>query len=215
MGTLMKILGERAMNPYMDGLDDIRKAKIKEFFETSEVKAKDKPPAPVPVPVAIQSKPMMKKKLPPKTGNGSAAAVKKIPPAIQVEEPPTPSKQSLPPRPVTKLSGLKLQKKPINNTNSNSPKKVPGEEPTAPTLPVSKFGLTGRGGLTGRTLQAPSISKSSEVSRELDNGLDTAEKAELEELRAGREKHATQLHEDKLERAKLIQEMNDLRMQVS
>ncbi|KAI5278960.1 Microtubule-associated protein, microtubule dynamics during spindle orientation, partial [Ascosphaera acerosa] len=36
LGTLMKILGERAMNPYMEGLDDIRKAKIKEYFQTAE-----------------------------------------------------------------------------------------------------------------------------------------------------------------------------------
>ncbi|KAL3953319.1 hypothetical protein ACCO45_013262 [Purpureocillium lilacinum] len=47
LGTVMKIIGERAMTPYLDGLDDIRKTKVKEFFETAEVKAKEKPkPAP-------------------------------------------------------------------------------------------------------------------------------------------------------------------------
>ncbi|KAL8866888.1 MAG: hypothetical protein Q9174_006017, partial [Haloplaca sp. 1 TL-2023] len=43
LGTLMKIMSERAMGPYMEGLDDIRKTKIKEFCDAAEVKAKDKP----------------------------------------------------------------------------------------------------------------------------------------------------------------------------
>ncbi|KAJ2972126.1 hypothetical protein NUW58_g9248 [Xylaria curta] len=51
LGTVMKIVGERAMNPHVEGLDDIRKTKIKEFFEKAEVKAKDKPkPKPAPAP---------------------------------------------------------------------------------------------------------------------------------------------------------------------
>jgi hypothetical protein len=37
LGTVMKIMGERAMGPYLEGLDDIRKTKIKEYFETAEV----------------------------------------------------------------------------------------------------------------------------------------------------------------------------------
>ena len=48
LGTIMKIIGERAMNPHLEGLDDIRKTKIKEFYETAEVKAKDKPKPPPP-----------------------------------------------------------------------------------------------------------------------------------------------------------------------
>jgi len=46
LGTVMKIMGERAMGPYLEGLDDIRKTKIKEYFDTAEVKAKDKPKPP-------------------------------------------------------------------------------------------------------------------------------------------------------------------------
>ncbi len=49
LGTVMKIIGERAMNPNLDGLDDIRKTRVREFYETAEVKAKEKPkPAPGP-----------------------------------------------------------------------------------------------------------------------------------------------------------------------
>jgi cytoskeleton-associated protein 5 len=43
MGTLMKIIGERAMIQFLEGLDDIRKAKIKEFFEKAEIKARARP----------------------------------------------------------------------------------------------------------------------------------------------------------------------------
>jgi len=35
---MMKIVGERAFGPALDGLDDMRKAKVKEWFEKSEVK---------------------------------------------------------------------------------------------------------------------------------------------------------------------------------
>lgn len=40
LGTLMKLVGERALNAQMDGLDDIKKAKVKEFFEKAQVKCK-------------------------------------------------------------------------------------------------------------------------------------------------------------------------------
>lgn len=50
LGTMMKVIGEKAMNPYLEGLDDIKKGKIKEFFDKAEVKikvttAKRPPPA--------------------------------------------------------------------------------------------------------------------------------------------------------------------------
>lgn len=40
LGTLMKVVGERTMNPFMDGMDDLRKAKVKEFYDSAEVKYK-------------------------------------------------------------------------------------------------------------------------------------------------------------------------------
>lgn len=45
-------------------------------------------------------------------------------------------------------------------------------------------------------------------------GLGAAEKAELEELRADKERWARQLQEDKSEKARLLQEINDLQLQV-
>ena len=40
LGYLLKILGERAMGPTMENLDDIRKGKVKEFAEKAQVKCK-------------------------------------------------------------------------------------------------------------------------------------------------------------------------------
>ncbi|CAG8557067.1 17160_t:CDS:10, partial [Dentiscutata erythropus] len=53
LGTMMKVIGEKAMNPFIEGLDDIKKGKIKEAFEKAEVKvkatnAKRPPPAAAP-----------------------------------------------------------------------------------------------------------------------------------------------------------------------
>lgn len=40
LGHLMKIFGERAMNPYLEGVSEIQQGKIKESFEKAEVKCK-------------------------------------------------------------------------------------------------------------------------------------------------------------------------------
>ncbi|CAA22843.1 TOG/XMAP215 microtubule plus end tracking polymerase Alp14 [Schizosaccharomyces pombe] len=40
LGVLMKLVGERAINQYLSPLDDIRKSKIRSFYETATVKAK-------------------------------------------------------------------------------------------------------------------------------------------------------------------------------
>ncbi|KAI7849124.1 armadillo-type protein [Circinella umbellata] len=51
LGTLMKVIGEKALLPWTEGLDDIKMGKIKEACEKAEVKAKPvvakKPPPPV------------------------------------------------------------------------------------------------------------------------------------------------------------------------
>ncbi|KAG5518003.1 hypothetical protein PMAC_000458 [Pneumocystis sp. 'macacae'] len=40
MGTLMKIIGEHQMNSNLNGIDELRKARIKEYFDLAEVKLK-------------------------------------------------------------------------------------------------------------------------------------------------------------------------------
>ncbi|KAL9135733.1 MAG: hypothetical protein Q9175_003057, partial [Cornicularia normoerica] len=66
LGTLMKIMGERQMQQYLEGLDDIRKSKIKEYCDAAEVKAKDKPRPVAPPPKAAPppQKRMVKKAAP-------------------------------------------------------------------------------------------------------------------------------------------------------
>ncbi len=48
LGIFMKILGERAMNPFLESVDDIKKAKIKEAYEKATVKCKIGSAAPPP-----------------------------------------------------------------------------------------------------------------------------------------------------------------------
>lgn len=38
LGLMMKLLGERQFAPVLEGLDDLRKTKVREFFDTAEVK---------------------------------------------------------------------------------------------------------------------------------------------------------------------------------
>ena len=68
-------MGDRIMNAHLDGLDDIRKNRIKEYFESAEVKSKYKvktapPPKPAAAPAAGK-KPMGKKPAPGSVKKGS------------------------------------------------------------------------------------------------------------------------------------------------
>ncbi|KAF8467638.1 armadillo-type protein [Kalaharituber pfeilii] len=220
MGTLMKIIGERGMNPYMEGLDDIRKTKIKEFFESAVVKAKEKPAAP--------AAPKGAKK-PPAAAKPAAAAA---PPPAKKEDPP-PSSAAAPrsgPGP-SKLAGpklagpgtLRLQKKPPPSATASaapaalsppSPKRAPAPpSPTEEAPPAPKLTFGGRG-LTSRPLSAaqPPQPQHQHV-HVVDPGLSAAEKAELEALRMEKEKWLRQANEAAAERTRLLQQVNDLQIQ--
>ncbi len=75
-GTLMKMVGERPLAAVMDGLADVRKAKVKEAHEKATVKAKASASAPPKSPAA---------KVPPKK---SVAKKEVSPPVPEVESPP-------------------------------------------------------------------------------------------------------------------------------
>ena len=65
-GTLMKMVGERALGAVMDGLADVRKAKVKEAYEKATVKAKVGASAPPkPPPAKVSPKKVATKKGPP------------------------------------------------------------------------------------------------------------------------------------------------------
>jgi cytoskeleton-associated protein 5 len=59
LGTLMKMVGERPLNVVIDGLADVRKAKVKESYEKAIVKCKSgtSPPKVAPVPKPTVKKP--------------------------------------------------------------------------------------------------------------------------------------------------------------
>lgn len=54
LGVVMKLIGERAMTPYLESVDDIKKAKITEFYNSAHVKAK--PPKAAPASAATPAK---------------------------------------------------------------------------------------------------------------------------------------------------------------
>ncbi|KAI2777629.1 ARM repeat-containing protein [Daldinia loculata] len=228
LGTVMKIIGERAMNPHLEGLDDIRKTKIKEYFEKAEVKAKDKPkPAPAP---AARGPPGGPKKM----GGGAkktAGTAKKAAPVAQ--EP-----ASLAPQPTSRaapgsklgmpkssgLSGLKAPQRRLGAPGIASPRRAPAaaappppeeeeeEAPASPPQPKPRVGL-GRGGLAARSLAkptAPAVTPSA-PSPPPSSGLTAIERAELEELRAANERLTKQVDEIRHERSKLMSEVQELK----
>lgn len=93
LGTLMKITGERALNPSMEGLDNVRTEKVKEFFAAATVKArpKTKPPAPT---------------------ASKSVAKRALPPASPAPQRSAPSKLGALPKPSLVASGLKKKPQP-------------------------------------------------------------------------------------------------------
>jgi cytoskeleton-associated protein 5 len=231
LGTLMKILGERAMNPFLDGLDDIRKTKIKEYFETAQVKAKDRPKPIVGPPKAA---PPAKKAAP----GTKRPAVKKAAPAA-APPPPAPEEASPPPKPkavsrpglarpggipksglATPGSGLKMQRRIPGVGGAAAPQASPQrraaspplDEP-APALAQPKFGL-GRG-LTGRPIGKPAaaLDAGPPAAAPAVSGLAAVERAELEELRLERDRLTTMNEELKSEKTKLTSQINEFQNQ--
>lgn len=223
LGTVMKILGERAMTPYLDGLDDIRKGKVKEFFEAAEVRAKEKPkPAPAPAPKAA---PASARKL---------ASAKK--PAAVRRPAPAPESTPLAPQQTPKtissagggtrlgmprpsgIGGLKPpQKRAIGGSTISSPRRAtsgpPVEEEAAAPPPQPRAGLSR--GLAGRSLAKPAgvVAQAAPESPARASGLTAAERMELEELRAANERLIHQADELKIERSKLMSEVQELKNQ--
>ena len=232
LGTIMKIIGERGMNPHLEGLDDIRKTKIKEFYETAEVKAKDKPkPQPAPVARAGPPKKVM--------GGGKKPALGTKKPAPPAAAAPPPEPEPLPPQPTSRpgpggklgmakpsaIGGLKApQKRALPGSGLASPRRpvasppFPDEdEPASPPQPkpASRLGL-GRGGLAGRSLVKPAAAPPQPEFLESptpSSGLMVLERAELEELRAANDRLIKLLEDTRHDRSKLISEIQELKNQ--
>ncbi|KAI0534850.1 armadillo-type protein [Xylaria digitata] len=238
LGTVMKIVGERAMNPHMEALDDIRKTKVKEFFEKAEVKAKDKP-KPTPAPAARAPVGGPKKIVGGGTLKKVPGAAKKVAPAASAPPPaaepvPPPAQPSSKPAGLNKLgmpkpggsTGLKAPQRRLAAPGVGSPRRVAAPPPPPPPMeeeepmhasppPKPRTGL-GRGGLAGRSLvkpmtaptPAPPIASSTPSS-----GLAAMERAELEELRAANEHLTRQVDELRHDKSKLSSEIQELKNQ--
>jgi cytoskeleton-associated protein 5 len=234
LGTVMKIMGERAMGPHLEGLDDIRKTKIKEYFETAEVKAKDKP-KPVAAPPPRAAPAVAPKKV---VAGTKKAAVKKPAPA------PSPyAQEALAPQPTArsilgsklgapKASGLATTggglKAPLKRTLAGpggaaapslaSPRRPvsqpPPPEDDAPAPP--RLGLGGRG-LAGRSLaKTPALNAAppaTSMSPPPNSGLTALERAELEELRLDKDRLLRQSDDLRQERSRLNSEVQELKNQ--
>ena len=230
LGTMMKIIGERAMSPFVDGLDDIRKTKIKEFFETAEVKAKvvakPKPkPAAAPTPRAVPGGP---KKVAAKKPAAKKPTAPVMPPPIEepLEPQPTPRPAGVGaklgmPKP-SGLAGLKgPQKRTMVAPGSSSPRRAAAGPPIMPdddeplaAPPQPRSGLTR--GLAGRSLAKPSAAPTQSAPSESPppaSGLTAVERAELEESRASNERLQRQVDDMRQERSKFMSEIQELKNQ--
>ncbi|KAM4066263.1 spindle pole body component [Hirsutella rhossiliensis] len=223
LGTVMKIIGERAMTPYLDGLDDIRKNKVKEYFETAEVKAKEKPkPAPAPKAPPPSAKKLLGAKKPAvKKAAPLASAAESSPLAPQ----PTPrataagSKLGMPKS--SGLAGLKApQKRTLGAPGTASPRRaaagppvMPADDEPAPPSVQPRAGLPR--GLTGRSLAKPAPPPTQPLPETpvASSGFTAIERAELEELRASNERLNRQLDDVRQERSKFMSEIQELKNQ--
>ncbi|KAF2449289.1 ARM repeat-containing protein [Karstenula rhodostoma CBS 690.94] len=217
LGTLWKIMGDRMMNAHLDGLDDIRKAKIKEFHDAAEVKAKYKPKAaPPPKPAAAPpgKKPLGKR----------PAGVKKPAPAAAappVEEPTAPlvpkptsrpgaSKLGAPKTGASRLGGLKKPAAPGAASPRRPVVSPPPEEEAEPPLAQPKFGR----GLAGRPIGKPQAEPAAApVAAPAPTGISLVEKAELDELRAEVERLRRQNEDLRSDRTKLTSQVYELQNQ--
>ncbi|KAF1952502.1 ARM repeat-containing protein [Byssothecium circinans] len=228
-GTLWKIMGDRVMNAHLDGLDDIRKAKIKEFHDSAEVKAKFKPkaaPPPKPAAAPAGKKPMPGKRPAPGTKKPAPAAAAPPPPP-PVEEPTAPLAPKPTSRPgASKLAGPKSGltapsrlgglKKPGAAMANVSPRRAvvsPPPEDVAPPPAAPKLGLGPGRGLAGRPLGKPQAEPASAPAMQAPTGLGLVERAELEELRAEVERLRRQNEEMRSERTKLTSQVHELQNQ--
>lgn len=238
LGTIMKIIGERAMNPHLEGLDDIRKNKIKEYFDKAEVKAKERPkPAPAP---AARGPPGGPKKMVGSGAKKAPGATKKAAAAPQPTPQPAPDPAPPAAQPTSRaapgsklgmpkssgLSGLKAPQRRVGPPGVASPRRTPAvaappppmedeEPPVSPPPPKPRIGL-GRGGLAARSLAKPATTPAaapSAPSPPPSSGLTAIERAELEELRAANERLTKQVDEMRHERNKLMSEVQELKNQ--
>ena len=221
LGTLMKIMGERAMGPYMEGLDDIRKTKIKEYFETAQVKAKDKPKPVAPPPKAAP--PPQKRTATKKAAPGLKPPAKRVSSPIEKVVAASPQPKPAASRAIPSKPGT-LPKSGLAAPSGGLKKKLPGAGP-APVLQSPRRNISSPGpydeapapklgrGLAGRPLGKPAPAPSEPPPPSAPPGLTAAEREELEELRLDKDRLLRSTDELRAERAKLQSQIHELQNQ--
>ena len=121
LGCLMKIVGERAMNPILEPLEDLRKSKVKEEFEKATVKCKVGPPKPAAPPP-------------------SAAPPKKKAPAKKADPPPKAASDDDDPPPKPKAPPARLAAKKAPAAAAPAAAKKPAPAASAGAASGSKGG---------------------------------------------------------------------------
>ncbi|QRW16295.1 CLASP amino-terminal protein [Rhizoctonia solani] len=128
LGLTMKIVGERALNPVMESMDDIRKAKVKEAFEKAQVKCKaTAAPPPKPPPAAVA---------PPKV----LASLISIPDMVFDDVPPKDSPVAKKPDIIEEMAPpkAKVPARFLKKGPAAAAEKPPAEKSTAPAPAASK-----------------------------------------------------------------------------
>lgn len=233
LGVLWKIMGDRNMLAHLEGLDDIRKNKIKEFYDAAEVKTKWKPKA-APAPKAAAA-PAGKK---PALGKRPAAGTVKKPAPPKAVSPPlvddAPLQARPTSRPAPKAGGLRppgglkapgsglvkpgsgLKAPSSFASGAASPKRqgmVLDDPPHAPTTPKAGLGR----GLAGRPLAKPSAMSTSPPgasrSPPASSALSSIERQELTDLRAEVEMIREQASNLRNEKLRLSSQVSELQVQ--
>ena len=221
LGTLMKIMGERQMQQYLEGLDDIRKTKIKEYCDAAVVKAKDKPKPVAPPPKAA---PPPQKRMVKKAAPGLKPPVKRAS-TPQAEKPVAPSPQPKPAasRAIPSKPGG-LPKSGLTAPPAGLKKKLPGAGP-APNLQSPRRNISSPGpyeeapapklgrGLAGRPLGKPAIAQPEPPPLSAPPSMTPAERAELEDLRAEKERLQRVTEDLRIEKAKFMSQIHELQHQ--
>jgi len=132
LGTLMKIVGERAMIQFLDGVDDIRKSKIKEAFEKAEIKARQRPVAKTPATSGGAKKPGPMGAA--SAGGGATARPGGVKPGAG------PARPTSLKRPGSTASVDKEPDSPKKPGIARPGVKPPGTTTAAPTAPASRLG---------------------------------------------------------------------------
>lgn len=218
LGVLLKIMGDRIMTVHLEPLDDIRKAKVKEFADTAEVKAKYKPKAAAPPPrpaAAPVGKKMVKKPGPAAVKRPAAAPVEELAPTPLRPKPtarPTLPKPGAP-RGLKPPSGLAPAKKLPAPASQSSPRRnvysPPFEDDPPPVAQPAR-------GLAGRQLSKPTA-QPAPAPQYTNPALPTMESIEMEEIRA--EVIRLRSHNERLAReaaslATQVQELEDQNAQL-